>query len=151
MLHPSPTNRYLSSFRVPVITNCKRCLCTCLLASSALAVNAVERGDKHRLGEVMSNATSCIADLYKSIPEVSVNFVHGDVFDRLGQPITSGSVLSVDDVVHAGANGFLSIHGANGETVNIQPNTSTSIACALVSEPVNLGITQPYTVGAFRG
>lgn len=82
-----------------------------------------------------------------------VAFVHGGVFDQHGNPINAGSELQAEDVVIVESDGFLALDIANTRTVNVQPDTATSVACAVTTQ-LELGaldFTQPYRLGAIRG
>ena len=80
-----------------------------------------------------------------------VAFVHGRVFDQQGNPITAGSELATDEIVRVTSDGFLALHISDNQTINIQPDTLTSIACALAVKSEKLDVSRPYRVGAIRG
>jgi len=129
----------------------KLCLCALLLLVSVNTVLGNESDQKQGFKSFASLDTTCIAESHSSLQTVSVIFTHGKVFDQHGHLIESGSVLTSDSLVHVSGNGFLSFSMADGTTVNVQPNTSISIACALLKDPINFDINQPFTVGAIRG
>jgi len=80
-----------------------------------------------------------------------VTFVHGKVIDQKGQNIEAGRVLGTCDELYVNSDGFISIHLSDGRTLNIQPNTSTTIASTLVNQSEKMIINQPYFSGGVRG
>ena len=129
----------------------KQCLATFLLFSLTTASYGYDQPRVRAFDKAMPIETTCLTGPYVTPPSASVTFTHGSVINQEGKSLEPGMVLSVEDVVHLGKNGFLSITAEDGRTVNIQPGSSISLACALTSKPINADITQPYTLGGIRG
>lgn len=127
-------------------------ICLASLIGVTTAVNSLPI---HKVAEIDDSnllvETDCTVDSQQLPATALVAFVHGGVFDQQGQPVQAGSELVADDVVTVKSDGFLALHISNSRTVNIQPDTLTSIACALATQPGSIKLDQPYRVGAIRG
>jgi len=81
----------------------------------------------------------------------TVTYVHGNVINQYGQQIEAGAQLAPTEIISVRSDGFLSALVPGGETVNLQPDSTTSIACAANDNHNDLHVSQPYRVGAIRG
>ena len=134
-----------------MISKSKQFLCMFCLIGSATTVSGIQLEKLAGADLTMPANTDCFTGSHRHHQTVSVTFAHGDVSDQRGQSIEAGSTLAVDEIVSVSSDGFLSVHFDDGQTVNLQPDTSTSIACALSGQSDKLDVEQPYRVGAIRG
>jgi len=79
-----------------------------------------------------------------------VIFARGQVFDHMGSAIETGTELGTHSVVIVGSDGFLAIELLDGSTLNIQPDTSTSIGAVLKKGSNNFVINASYASGGIR-
>ena len=129
----------------------KQFLCLAYLIGVTSSVNSIPMYKVAEVDESKLIESTCTVDSHQIPATALVAFVHGGVFDQKGHPIKAGSKLVAEDVVTVQSDGFLALHISNNRTVNIQPDTLTSIACALAKQPGAREVTQPYRVGAIRG
>lgn len=134
-----------------MISKSKQYLCMFCLIGAATTVSGIQLDKLAGEDLTVSANTDCFTGPHRHHQTVSVTFAHGDVSDQRGQSIEAGSTLAVDEIVSVSSDGFLSVHFDDGQTVNLQPDTSTSIACALSGQSDKLDVEQPYRVGAIRG
>jgi len=81
----------------------------------------------------------------------TVIFSRGRVVDQSGTAIEAGSVIGTHSVITVDSDGFLAIELLDGSTLNIQPDTSTSIASAMIQSSEEFIISAPYASGGIRG
>lgn len=134
-----------------MISKFEQYLCLLCLTGLATSVYGIQTDKMPLLKETSTNQSDCSIEPQRFFPTGTVTFVHGDVLDEQGKQIEAGSELTAEDSVSVDDNGFLSVLLSDGSSVNIQPNTSTSIACALTTQSGNFVVTQPFLVGAIRG
>lgn len=144
-----------------MISKSKQYLFFLYLIGVTNTVNSVPVYKMAQVDKSMSGQSGCSFDSHNTsdqfppsaTPPVSalVAFVHGGVFDQKGLPIKAGSELAVEDIVTVSSDGFLALQLSDERTLNIQPDTLTSIACALASKTGTLTVNEPYRVGAIRG
>ena len=134
-----------------MISKTQQYLCMFCLVGSATTVSGIQLDRSAETVTTTPTKTECFLEPHEQHQTGSVTFTHGDVSDQHGQRIEAGSLLAIGELITVKSDGFLSIHLEDGQTLNIQPNTSTSIACALTAQPSDLDVDQPYRVGAIRG
>ena len=129
----------------------KKILCLLCLTGFSATVNGIQFYKAAQFKETPLLHNTCPTPSQQLPAAVMVAFVHGGVVDQQGNHIKAGTTIATDDYVTLGSDGFLALHVSNNRSVNIQPDTSTSIACALAARPVKLDVSQPYRAGATRG
>ena len=134
-----------------MILKLEQYLCVLCLTGLTTSVSGIQADSTSLLNETSTNHRSCSIEQHRFFPTGTVAFVHGDVTDQQGKQIETGSSLSAEDIVSVDNNGFLSVLLSDNNTVNIQPNSVTSIACTITKQTGGLVVTQPYLIGAIRG
>ena len=128
----------------------KQFLCLAYLIGVTSSVDSVPMYKVAEVDESILIESTCTVDSNQLPVTALVAFVHGGVFDQKGHPIKAGSKLVAEDIVTVQSDGFLALHISHNRSVNIQPDTLTSVACALATKP-GTEVAQPYRVGAIRG
>ena len=126
-------------------------LYTMCLICSASSANSLQMAEVSLLDSTLAKQKICPVGPETVRLTGRVTFVHGKVIDQKGQDIEAGSVLGTCDELSVNNDGFLSIQLSDGRTLNIQPNTSTTIASILVNQWEKFIINQPYFSGGVRG
>ena len=123
-------------------------LCLIGLASTA---NSLQMGEVSLLDSTQAKQKICPVGPETAHLAGRVAFVNGKVVDQKGQDIEAGRLLGTCDELSVYSDGFLSIQLSDGRILNIQPNTSTTIASTLVNQSEKFIINQPYFSGGVRG
>ncbi len=134
-----------------MISKSRQFLCLLYLIGTTSAVNSIPMYKMADFDDSTATQQGCSVETQNTPASALVAFVHGGVFDQHGHPVIAGSALAADDVVNVTSDGFLALHISDNRTVNIQPDTLTSIACALAMQSKKLSVTHAYRVGAIRG
>ncbi len=80
----------------------------------------------------------------------TVIFARGRVVDQTGLALETGSVIGTHSVITVDSDGFLAIELLDGSTLNIQPDTSTSIASSMIKASQVFLISTSYASGGIR-
>ena len=134
-----------------MILKLEQYLCVLCLTGLTTSVSGIQADSTSLLDETSKSHRSCSIEQHRFFPAGTVAFVHGDVTDQQGKQIENGSNLSAEDMVSVDSNGFLSVLLSDNNTVNMQPNSVTSIACTITKQSGSLVVTQPHLIGATRG
>ena len=122
----------------------------CLIGFASTA-NSLQMGEVSLLDSTQAKQKICPVGPETAHLTGRVAFVNGKVVDQKGQDIEAGRVLCTCDELSVNSDGFLSIQLSDGRILNIQPNTSTTIASTLVNQSEKFIINQPYFSGGVRG